>query len=457
MAQEQVTPHLVAAQLAREPSVAFRIALEKQEETWRLHTLLLDAFPTKPGEAVPIFTYLYDQAAFLAGTIAGEVAATWLTTRTIQLSGMGPEGSEDTIPIPPLQEHVTWQRYPRNTYYGYTRVPWPHTRYELPWPIRTTYTRSQAFLVSDACPFFPNFQAALYDLVYGGTDPGERGRMSAEESCIVRIAHPEAWLEHIHISATALTITVAGIETEGAVLEISGPPTVRWKQQITSEGTVTYPLSTPLPDEWWVMLSRGSRWLDYYQHYARYSAWSGKQPHVTTEQPRVATDPAVLVQGWVAQGEGQQMEYKLDASHSERFLQSVAAFANGAGGIILIGVPNHNPSIVGYPGDVDEGKRRLISTVRDNLTDMPPISVEDVDVESKIVLIVSVEPGDIPPYGIKSRHPSSPPTYYVRHGSSNYIAQSHEINAMVRQQLPVAPSSPIGALLPGIQEGNENV
>lgn len=448
MAQEQVTPHIVAAQLAKEPSVAFRIALEKQEGAWRLHTLQLDAFPTQAGEAVPAFTYLYDQAAFLAGAIAGEIAATWLTTLAIHLPGVGPDGSEGTIPIPPLQAQANGQRYPRNTYYGYTRVPWPHTRYELPWPNRTIYTRSQEFLVSDACPFFPNFHAALYDLVYGGTDPQERGRMSAGESCIVRIAHPEAWLEHIHISSTALTITVAGFETEDAFLEISGPPSVRWKQQIASEGTVTFPLSTPLPDEWWVMLSRGSHWLDYYQHYARYSAWSGKQPHVTTEQPRVASDPAILVQGWAAQGEGQQMEYKLDASHSERFLQSVVAFANGVGGIILIGVPNQNPSIVGYPGDVDEGKRRLVSSVRDNLTDMPPITVEHVDVEGKIVLVVSVEPGDMPPYGIKSKHPSSPPTYYVRHGTSNYIAQSHEINAMVRQRIVPIQSALTGGLGP---------
>lgn len=444
MAPEQVTPHVVAAQLAKEPSVAFRIALEKQEDTWRLHTLLLDAFPTQPGDMVPAFTYRYDQAAFLAGSIAGAEAATWLTTLTIQLSGMELDGREDSIQIPPLQDHVSWQRYPRNTYYGYTRVQWPHTRYELSWPNRPTYTRSPEFLVSDTCPFFPSFQAALYDLVYGGTDPEQRGRMSEGERCIVRIAHPEAWLEHIHISSTALTITVAGRETEGSFLEISGPPSVRWKQQITSEGIVTYPLSTPLPNEWWVMLSRGSRWLDYYQHYARYSTWSGKQPHVTTERPTVTTDPAILVQSWVAQGEGQQMEYKLDVSHSERFLPSVVAFANGEGGIILIGVADRNPSLVGYLGDIDEGKRRLISRVRDNLTGMPPITVEHVEVEGKIVLVVSVEPGAMPPYGIKSKHPSSPPIYYVRHGASNYIAQSSEINAMVRQRLVLTSSAPGG-------------
>ncbi len=256
--------------------MAFRIALEKQEDIWRLHTLLLDAFPTQPGEAVPVFTYRYDQAAFLAGAIAGEVAATWLTTLTIQLSGMEPDGIEDRIQIPSLQEHVSGRRYPRNTYHGYTRVPWPHTRYELYWPNRPTYTRSPEFLVKDICPFFPSFQAALYDLVHGGADPEQRGRTSEGESHIIRIAHPEAWLEHIHISSTALTITVAGFEAEGTVLEISGPPSVRWKQQIASAGTVTYPLSTPLPDERWLILSRGSRWLNYYQHYARSSAFPSK-------------------------------------------------------------------------------------------------------------------------------------------------------------------------------------
>ena len=162
--------------------------------------------------------------------------------------------------------------------------------------------------------------------------------------------------------------------------------------------------------------------------------------------PAYNSDPAILVQDWVSRGEGQQLEYKLDLTESERILHSVAAFANGDGGIILIGVPDKHPSIVGYPGDVDAAKRRFISSVRDNLTAMPPISIEQVEVEGKRILVISVGPGDAPPYGMKSKHSSSPATFYIRHDSSNYIAQAHEIHAMVRQRLAPVQSIPTGDL-----------
>ena len=277
MESEKVTPQTLAAQLAKEKSVAFRVALEKQEETWRLHTIIMDIFPNQPGEETPTYAYEYDRAVFLAGTISGAKAAAWLTPSEVRVSGGERNHKDYTFQTPALQEHINWQRYPRYTEHDYVRIPWPHTRYELYWPNRSTGRQQPEFLVSDEHPFFPSFQAALFDAVYRGTDLEQRSRMSAGESFIIRIARPEAWLENIHISstATALTITVAGSKKEDAFLEISGPSSLHFKQRIGSESVINCPLTGALPEEWWVVLSRGNRWLDYYHHMARWSTVYG--------------------------------------------------------------------------------------------------------------------------------------------------------------------------------------
>lgn len=436
----QTTIQAVEGQVAHQPSVAYRMALEKAGETWRLHTLILDVFPTQPGEAVPTFIYVYDRAAFLAGVIPGAVAATWLSTLAIQIGEDSPDSSAYTVQIPPLQEQVNWQRSPRNTLYDYRRIPWPYTRYELYWPNRTTSVQSPEFLVSDTFPFFPSFQAALFDLVYCGTDAEQRARMSASESCLIRLAHPEAWLEDIHLSSTEVTITVAGTEPENASLEISGLSPIRLKQRIGAERLITCPRPATVPTEWWVVLSRGGDWLDYYHHLASWSAYASEPPHLTTDPP----DLRVLIQDWVTRGEGQNIEYKLviDAAHKERLLQTVAGFANGDGGVILIGVPNTNPSIVGVAGDVDQETVRLTTLIKDNLTAMPPMRPAHCEVEGKQVIVLVVDPGEDVPYGLKPASPTGHPHYYVRLGASNYIAQPHQIKVAVRQRMPATPPYP---------------
>ena len=442
MDKEKVTPQIVAAQLAKEKTVAYRIAFEKQEDTWRLHTLIMDAFPNQSYEDIPIFAYEYEDAAFLAGIISGTEATTWLTTLEISLSGVGPHARDYTVEIPALQEHVNWQRYPGYAQYDKGRVIWPHARYELYWPNRNIYVKQSEFLVSDEYPFFPSFETALFDLIYRDADWTQHSRMSASESFIIRIARPDSWLKNIHISSTALTVSVAGTETVGTFLEVRGPSSLHFKQRIEAEGSIVYQLTAELPSEWWVVLSRRGQCLDYYHHMPRWLSFSGGQPNVTADPP----DLAAKVQEWVTSGEGQTIEFKQEISDSckQRFLQTVAAFANENGGVILIGVPDNNPSIVGFTGDVDKEKLRLTNTIRDNLTAMPPVHPEHCEVEGKKVIVITVDPGEAVPYGIKPASPTGHPHYYVRHGASNYIAQPHQINAAVRQRMPVAPPSPLG-------------
>ncbi len=68
----------LAAQLAEVRFVTFRMALKKRQDTWRLHTVVIEVFPNKPEGEAAAFTYEYNCAALLAGTISGAEVAAWL-------------------------------------------------------------------------------------------------------------------------------------------------------------------------------------------------------------------------------------------------------------------------------------------------------------------------------------------------------------------------------------------
>ena len=435
----------LAAQLAEVRFVTFRMALKKRQDTWRLHTVVIEVFPNKPEGEAAAFTYEYNCAALLAGTISGAEVAAWLTHVEGHVSGQGSNPKDYPFQMPALQEQVTWYRNPRHNQSDMVTVPWPYTRYEPYWSDREAAGNQPEFLVSDEFPFFPDFQTALFDVVHRITTWRREQRTSLEEKIIVRIAQPEAWMERIDVSPTALTIALAGTSIEGTRLEITGPPSLYFEQRVGPGDLIIYPLSAELPAEWWVVLSRGGRWLDYYHHVDPWSPLSQKQTHATTTSP----DLAMQVKEWVAGGEGQTTEFKREVSTKDRFLQTVVGFANGEGGVILIGIPNDNPTILGFPGNVTDEKVRLTQIIRDNLTAMPPIRSEHCEVEGKKVIVIVVEQGEAVPYGIKPANPSQTPFYYVRRGASNFIAQPGEINAAVQQRIKVAPNKGGTGLLRG--------
>jgi hypothetical protein len=437
----QITSQELAAQLAGVKSVTFRMALKKRRDTWRLHTVVIEVFPSNPEEKAAAFTYEYNRAAVLAGTISGAEVAAWLTHLEGHVSGQGSNPKDYLFRKPALQEQVTWNRYSRHNQSDMVTVPWPYTRYDPYWSDREVEGNQSELLVSDEFPFFPDFQTALFDVVHRATTWRREQRTSLDEKIIVRIAHPEAWMERIDVSPIALTIALAGTNIEGTHLELSGPPSLRFEQRVESEVFITCPLSAELPAEWWVVLSRGGQWLDYYHHV---DPWSTLQSHVTTPSP----DLAMQVKEWVAGGEDQTTEFKREVSTTKvRFLQTVVGFANGEGGVILIGIPNDNPTILGFPGNVNDEKVRLAQIIRDNLTAMPPIRPEHCEVEGKKVIVIFVEQGEAVPYGIKPASPSQTPLYYVRRGASNFIAQPGEINAAVQQRIKVAQNKGSTGLL----------
>ena len=61
------------------------------------------------------------------------------------------------------------------------------------------------------------------------------------------------------------------------------------------------------------------------------------------------------VQEWLTKPEGKTLEFKRDLSSPDKVIRTIVAFANGAGGAVLIGVTDGTRQVIGVP---DQRRRR---------------------------------------------------------------------------------------------------
>lgn len=103
-------------------------------------------------------------------------------------------------------------------------------------------------------------------------------------------------------------------------------------------------------------------------------------------------------------GESVNIEFKRGVPQkSEKYIKSVIAFANTAGGKLVIGVDDETHEIVGVDKD---GVFKIIDNITNTISDMcypqifPNIGVNTI--EGKSVIVIEIYPGANRPYYIKS-------------------------------------------------------
>ncbi|MCZ0867152.1 helix-turn-helix domain-containing protein [Dasania sp. GY-19] len=90
----------------------------------------------------------------------------------------------------------------------------------------------------------------------------------------------------------------------------------------------------------------------------------------------------------IQQPEGKQLEFKRDLSSPKPLLKTLVAFANTAGGQLIIGISD-NGDIVGVDDPLTE-EERLANLIADSITPRLVPSIEMVTVEAKTLLIIEV-------------------------------------------------------------------
>lgn len=127
--------------------------------------------------------------------------------------------------------------------------------------------------------------------------------------------------------------------------------------------------------------------------------------------------------------EGKTLEFKRDTSSAMPILRTVCAFANTAGGTLLIGIEDRTGSVVGVVDPLD-AEERLSSIIADGLSPRMLPEIEIIPWRDTHVLAVQVHLGPSRPYHVTAAGPDS--GVYVRLGSTNRKADTELIAELAR-------------------------
>lgn len=122
-----------------------------------------------------------------------------------------------------------------------------------------------------------------------------------------------------------------------------------------------------------------------------------------------------MIQSLLIKDESKTIEFKENCRSLQRIAQSVVAFANTAGGFLVIGVRDKTKEIIGVEDSLKE-EERLANAFSDSIC---PLLIPDIQIHSwrnREVIVVTV-PHMIGPYYVKSEGAES--GVYIRLGSTN--------------------------------------
>jgi ATP-dependent DNA helicase RecG len=127
--------------------------------------------------------------------------------------------------------------------------------------------------------------------------------------------------------------------------------------------------------------------------------------------------------------EGKTLEYKRDLSAPEGILKCLIAFANTAGGIVVVGVDDGSKNVRGVP-DVLAAEERVANLVSDSIRPRLIPDIEVVPWRNLNVLAVQVYPSNTRPHYLERLGPDD--GVFIRVGSTNRKAEALQIEELKR-------------------------
>jgi predicted HTH transcriptional regulator len=127
--------------------------------------------------------------------------------------------------------------------------------------------------------------------------------------------------------------------------------------------------------------------------------------------------------------EGKTLEFKRDLSSPDGVLKTIVAFANTAGGTLLVGVEDRSRHVRGVPDPLDL-EERLASLVSDRISPRIVPQIEILPWRRTQVLALEVHPSASRPHHLTREGPTG--GVYVRVGSTNRRADAELIEELRR-------------------------
>jgi ATP-dependent DNA helicase RecG len=131
----------------------------------------------------------------------------------------------------------------------------------------------------------------------------------------------------------------------------------------------------------------------------------------------------------LAQHEGKTLEFKQDVSSPENLLKTMIAFANGAGGIVLVGVEDRSRRILGVP-DPTKIEELICNLASDRIEPRLVPDLQIIPWRRVHVIAVHVFPSSCRPHFLKAKGRER--GVYLRVGSTNRRADPAQIDEIAR-------------------------
>lgn len=420
----QLPPDEVLALIAPEPRLWLRIAaVTVNEECHETHLEITS------GVAPPRWSarrWAYDEALFWSFETDGPTLSAWL-----QAGEIAKDDVAIKLPIVPNGQRVQWHRQAsQRPYAGLETLLWPVTSYKLAsQPLATD--PGAGSLIGDG-PSFVRFPEAVASFFCFPLGPG--GSVDHMAPTFQR-QDMSGRISKVHLASAEIEVALEGQHLDGATVELaSSAPGPTQALSADSQQVVRFPLPQGVPPGAWIVLKRGSEWID--RKFINYPNTLNPDPGV-----EIAVEPMTEVMRLVTGGEGATVEFKSiipgPGPPREKVCRTVAAFANENGGHVLFGVGDDG-SVVGL-GAIDAQKEcdtvaRFVSSI---VTPIPAFRVDGIPVDtedgdSRLVLVLTVEQGGQPPYGVNPAHPR----YYIRRGATTFEASADQVRELARSRPP---------------------
>ena len=133
-----------------------------------------------------------------------------------------------------------------------------------------------------------------------------------------------------------------------------------------------------------------------------------------------------MIEQLLAENEGKTIEFKESTRSLNGILKTVVAFANSAGGTIVIGIKDKTEELIGVANPLFE-EERLTNVISDSIHPLLTPDIEMVSMRSKELLLIRV-PHGVGPYYLKAE--GSEKGVYVRFCSTNRVVDSEMLDSL---------------------------
>lgn len=143
-----------------------------------------------------------------------------------------------------------------------------------------------------------------------------------------------------------------------------------------------------------------------------------------------------MIETLIAQGESKRLEFKRTLPKGHQIAKTVCAFANRAGGKLIIGIEDGGHIIGIGDNQVQEYLEKLPNIIHDTISPMVLPEIYTYYIEGKTIIVIEVFPGNTTPYYLKTEGKQR--GTYVRVGSTNKQADLELLQDLERRRLNIS-------------------